>query len=261
MSEEFENFNNITNNEYETCTNTNKEREARIYTNIDWEGGKELLDKYSPLEDSVYLSRLEKMEYWAELASTMYKFNPERFNEEIEIKEAIWQELFKEANHRIEKGHSQLYPEVSIYEILDLPSSLKELDPKRFTENIKITDEDWDKIAEWLNIKNSNPLMFIGLYKKAHTIDSQKIIERLPIDGRDWEIIRKEIKNSPMHGWTYILDAQSIKPEEFSDITISQKEWEHLMDTLESWIANGRCDYLLWEYANALKKEEIKVEN
>lgn len=212
----------------------------KLFKDVDWRKAKESLQRYSDLPA-----------YQLSMASEMRKFDPQRFDKEIEISDSQWKRFVGMTEK--ERGYSVSF--------LGFASSLKELDPKRFKEDIKIDEKYWNEIAKAIEEERNYPKWFLYLYEMAYTIDPQEIRKRVPIDKKYWEKIRKEID--------YVSDcsecvvtiagiAQKVKPEELPDITISPKQWNEAKDNLQDMLKYGASGRKVFSYANALKNVKVK---
>ncbi len=244
---------------------TTKE-ESDICTNIHWEEGKEKLNEYSDFEE------MDDWDNWVELALEMYRYDPERFERDIQITDSMWQGFFTESKNRITDRKSRGFQTRGqhLYDILNLPAStkeladlLQELEPEKFIQNLEMTEKDWRYgVIEPIAIeRQANLLLFILFYDMAHTIYPQKITKELPISEDDWEEIREEIQK--LGNIILATKAQNIKPEGFPDITFSQTQWEEEKSKMVNVISSGNYKKIatVFKCANTLKNKEIKIED
>ncbi len=273
MTEKPQDINEIPSQEANTFTN--EERETYICENINWNGGKELLNEYLDLTTRHVNYRGEKKtqyDSWGSLALEMYKFDPKRFQEEVEVTDFMWKEFSEDINDKIRDlyspGSSQTYEYYTRFDIFDLSeliALLKELDYERFTQSINMEHGHWNNIPRWVEEERDCIVHFLLRYNQALAIDEQKAREQVSINKYDWEKIIKEANEERQRGgpylWVFAVIGQKIKPEGLPDITVSQEEWDNQMEELKNWVTDGWCDEKVFAFANILKNKEVKIKN
>lgn len=213
---------------------------SRLFKVSDWDATKENLQKYSdmPLH---YLG----------LVVEMRKFDPQRFDKEIEIPDDMWQRLVDEVKRSRNDSERLLY----------IVSRLKELDPEKFKRDVKINDSDWGRIAKRIETNRGAACVFVDLYQMAHSLDAQKIQKLIPIDEDYWNKIRQQIERTDYNPHLQAMvaeGAQQIKPEGLSEITVSKYQFEGMKYELWAMLKFYTPEQKAFAFANALKR--LKVE-
>ena len=188
--------------------------------------------------------------YYFAFASEMRKFDPKRFDKEIGVSDEMWKRLV----HFVERDRDEPL------RFLITASALKSLNPERFAQDVKIDDEYWNIIIKGLETErhDPDPEWFVRSYDHAYSLDKERVQKLLSIDNSYWEEISKYIEEMSLY-YNKVVNAgaaQRIKPEGFSDITISQEEWQKIKNILEDSAKFRDAKYFL--VANNAKDLKVK---
>ncbi len=160
----------------------------------------------------------------------MRTFNPERFDKEIEITDAIWQKLKAQMEKRKNDSLSSLKYVVN----------LKEINPKLFEEQTIISEREIQMITQ--KIKDERyPGKFLVLASEVKDINQNWFDEYMGTSKElqdMWtkikEYLKKKLKKDTELFVVQSGNAQNIKPEGEPDIIINEEKWKEIKLYLES---------------------------
>ena len=121
-----------------------------------------------------------------------------------------------------------------------LASLYKTLEPQRFEQDIKMSEEDWGDMIDSVENTRSHAKFFIPACACAYRIGGDKMKQEIEILEDDWQQILREVKKTKKYPLDYVRlasQANEIKPEREDEIIIAQSEWQKLKDTLKEEIA------------------------
>lgn len=167
----------------------------------------------------------------------MRKFDPERFDKEIEIAGNSWQRLMKSVES--EEG----YPEYYLLSARDL----KAVNPKLFEEQFwnrmdnAHKENNWKRIMEEVRQSKNYPREFLWLASAVKDLDPERFQQEIGVSEEFakviWPQIVKEIERMRNSYPEYFVMAagmaQGIKPEDEPDITMDEKTWNEVKKELD----------------------------
>lgn len=192
----------------------------------------------------------------------MRKFDPERFDKEIEVAGQPWQQLMAEVEQ--EESHPEYY--------LLTARDLKAVNPKLFEEQFwnrmdsARKKNNWKRIMEKVRQCKDYPLEFLQLASAVKDLDpkrfQQQIGESEEFTKVIWpQIVKKVEKMRERYPESFAMaagEAQNIKPENEPDITIDEKTWNKFKKELDYTLHSElfRAFFYMANDASCLKVEK-----
>jgi len=184
--------------------------------------------------------------YWDAYAlnqlAEMRKFDPERFDKEMEVVGHSWQRLMD----RVKKEEG--YPEYYLLSARDL----KAVNPKLFEEQFwnrmdnEHKERNWKRIMDEVRQSKNYPREFLWLASAVKDLDPEKFQQEIGASEEFtsviWPQIVKELERMkdgyPEHFAMAAGIAQSIKRESEPDITMDEKTWSEVKKELDYVLRN-----------------------
>jgi len=224
-----------------------------MVSEADWQHAK---DKTLGMLQSGYLEM-----YTLSQLAEMRKFDPERFDKEIEIAGNSWQRLMKSVES--EEG----YPEYYLLSACDL----KAVNPKLFEEQFwnrmdnAHKENNWKRIMEEVRQSKNYPREFLWLASAVKDLDPERFQQEIGISEEFtsvvWPQIVKEVermKNSYPEYFAMAADmAQSIKPEGEPDITMDEKTWNEVKKELD-YALRDKVFRIFFSIANSASRLQVE---
>lgn len=209
--------------------NETREEILGMVSEADWQRAK---DKTLGMLQSGY-----EEAYTLNQLAEMRKFDPERFDKEIEVAGHSWQRLME----KVESEED--YPE---YYLLSA-RNLKAVNPKLFEEQFwnrmdsARKENNWRRIMEKVRQSKNYPREFLWLASSVKDLDPEKFQQEIGVSEEFttaiWPRILEEVERMKQHCPECFAmaagAAQSIKPKNEPDITIDEKTWNELKKELD----------------------------
>lgn len=209
--------------------NETREEILGMVSEADWQHAK---DKTLGMLHSGYFDA-----YTLNQLAEMRKFDPERFDKEIEVAGNSWQRLMEKVER--EEGYPKYY--------LLSARDLKAVNPKLFEEQFwnrmdsAHKDSNWKRIMEEVRQSKNYPREFLWLASAVKDLDPERFQQE--IGGSEeftsviWPKIQEELerykRSSPEYFVMYAGAVQNIRPEGQPEITMDEQTWEEAKKELE----------------------------
>lgn len=191
----------------------------------------------------------------------MRKFDPERFDKEIEVAGNSWQRLM--AKVECEEGYPNYY--------LLSARNLKAVNPKLFEEQFwnrmdsSHKENNWKRIMEQVHQSKNYPREFLWLASAVKDLDPERFQQEIGVSEEFtsvvWPQIVKEVERMkdkyPEDFAIAAGIAQSIKPEGEPDITMDEKTWNEVKKGLDHAL-RGKLFRLFFSMANNASRLQVE---
>lgn len=224
-----------------------------MVSEADWQHAK---DKTLGMLQSGYFEA-----YTLNQLAEMRKFDPERFDKEIEVSGHSWQRLMEKVEG--EEG----YPKYYLLSARDLKTVNPKLFEEQFWNRMDNThkENNWKRIMEEVRQSKNYPREFLWLASAVKDLDPEKFQQEIgaseEFTSAIWPQIVKEVERMRERYPEYFAmaagKAQSIKPENEPDITVDEKTWNELKKELDYAL---RSKVFRFFFSMANNASRLKVE-
>ncbi|MBI4812355.1 hypothetical protein HY798_02850 [Candidatus Falkowbacteria bacterium] len=232
--------------------NETREEILGMVSEADWQRAK---DKTLGMLQSGYWEA-----YTLNQLAEMRKFDPERFDKEIEVVGNSWQQLME----KVEREES--YPEYYLLSARDL----KAVNPKLFEEQFwaridsSHKENNWKRIMEEVRQSKNYPREFLWLASAVKDLDPERFQQEIGASEEFtsiWPRVVEEVERIKKHCPECFAmaagAAQNIKPENEPDITMDEKTWNELKKELD-YALRDKMFRIFFSMAN--NSSRLKVE-
>ena len=202
-------------------------------------------------------------EYTLNQLAEMRKFDPERFDKEIEVAGHSWRRLMERVES--EEDHPGYY----LLSARDLKATNPKLFENEFWNKMDSAHKEniWKRIMEEVHQSKNYPREFLWLASAVKDLDPERFQQEIGANeefAKDvWPQIVKEVERMRERYPEYFAMAagmaQGIKPENKPDITIDEKTWNELKKEL-NYTISSKLFRLFFSMANNASRLKVEKE-